>query len=562
MAQLESDSAERVIDASGDPGRGDERRRNMLAAALIGLVAVVPRLLTIGRFFNLDESLWMGRSERFSDALLHLDLAHMSATRPLTGTMPGIPTVWLGSLGRLIWSLGGVLGIVDPGQRFSQSASAYVTAQAMVGIATALLIGLFVWLVARWISLRVAIVAGAVLATEPFWVSLGSILHTDELVALFGVNGLVALSWTLGLPSGVTRPTNVRQWAIISGVLLVLAPLTKVNGLAFAVPALGMVGWAVLRDWRARDEEVGLVEATRPVLALVGWMTLAGFVVTLVTYPALFFGWAEQKTAFEGQLRTANGDRKVFFLGHYAAHPDLRFYPVTLTYHSTAWFSIAAPIGVAIALARRSTRRFAATVLAWTVVPMATMLRSGLVYARYGLVVLGPLALAAACAVHPAEASLRWWSDRANQVVSVAVGVMLVVAVVVAPWGGITFNPIASAYREPILVLPLGWGETTAKAMRVVEADAHARGLDCSMVSVSGIDDLPIPGDCVPHHAEGDQHPDYVIVQASTRQRFNWTVADLPESYDQIAVLEVQGQRIGEVWRRKDLTPSTADGAG
>lgn len=86
----------------------------------------------------------------------------------------------------------------------------------MVALATAALIGLLAWLVSKWLSVRTGLVTGAVLATEPFWVSLGSILHTDELVALFGLTGLVALAWALGLPDAAVRPRRARRWAVVA----------------------------------------------------------------------------------------------------------------------------------------------------------------------------------------------------------------------------------------------------------------------------------------------------------------------------------------------------------
>lgn len=522
----------------------------------VTVAAALPRLATVGHFFNLDETLWMGRSTRFSDALLHLDPAKMSALRPFTGTMPGIPTVWLGSFGRLIWNIGVLVGVVDPGQDYARSTSGFVAGQISIALAVSALIGFLAWLTARWLSRRVALATGIVLATEPLWVSLGSIVHTDELVALFGLTGLVALAWALGLPDGTGAAVHRRRWMIVSAILLILAALTKMNGLAFGPPAVGMVVWAVVRELRTRTSGTSAWKAVAPILAACGWMVLAATVTVVVTYPALVAAWSWQMDAFAGQIRTAGGDRHIFYLGRYAAHPPISFYPVTLAYSVTPWFFLLAPIGVLVGLARRRSRMVAVTAIAWAVVPMVSLLRSGLVYTRYGLVVLGPLTLAAASALQPNRARTTvgsWWKNGINRYVAGASAAMFVVAMFVAPWGGVTFNPIMSAYRKPILVLPIGWGEANTLALRVIQRDARARGLECDQVTVSGLSAGPLAGSCKPRIVDDRALADYVVVAASTRQRFPWRSANLPADFDMLEVVHLRGQRLVEVWRSEAI---------
>ena len=115
--------------------------------------------------------------------------------------MPGVPTMWLGSIGRLVWGIGRDVGVVEGRSTFYESRSGLTAAQLSVAVATSLLIGLVVWLVARWAaSPRAGLVAGLLLATEPFWVAHGSVIHTDELTSLFGLSGLLALGLVLGVP--------------------------------------------------------------------------------------------------------------------------------------------------------------------------------------------------------------------------------------------------------------------------------------------------------------------------------------------------------------------------
>lgn len=297
-----------------------------------------------------------------------------------------------------------------------------------------------------------------------------------------------------------------------------------------------------------------------PILRWCGWMILAGVVTIVVTYPAIVAYPSRQWDALLSQLSDATSDRRVFFLGRYAAHPSVEFYPVTLAYAVSAWFFVLAPIGVVVALIRRASRIHAVTILAWTVVPAASLLVSGLAYPRYGLVVLGPLTLAAATALHAKTPARAWWKDRINQAAAGATAAMLTMAILVAPWGGLTFNPIMSAYRKPILVQQLGWGEASAVGIGVVEQDARKLGLDCDQLSVSGLSHPPVPGGCRPRRV-GSAEADYTIVAAASRQRFAWTKRNLPAEFDLIDVVYLNGQRIVEVWRSQDLGAAAA-GAG
>lgn len=540
-----------------EPGPTDCSAR--WAAALVALAALVPRLLTIGRHYNLDEHLWMRRSGAFSDALMGAHLSDMTALEPYAGTMPGITVVWLGSLARAIWSLGGVLGIVDPGQEFAYASSAYVTAQAMVAVTTVVLIGMIVWLVARWISLRVAVATGVVLATEPIWVGLGSIFHTDELVALFGLAGLVALAWSLGIPSPHVVAPRPRRWAIAATVLLVCSALTKLSGAAFGVPAAGMILWALLRAVRNRTARTGPLAACRSLLGTLGWMAAAGAATVLVSYPALVLDTAAQWRGLRAQLDTLGGDRRVFFLGRYSARPGIEFYPITLAYHATVGFLVLAPIGVVVGLVRRTTRTHVLLILAWAVVPGVSMLTSGLVYERYALAVLGPLTLAAAMALQPrTTAAVHWWRDRVGVGITVVGAVALGMAVLAAPWGWITYNPVLSALRSPETVLTIGWGEPVGLALPVIERDAAARGLDCAEITVAGMDRPPSPTGCHPENASR-RDADYLIVPEYRRQRSS-QARRAPEGFALVESVSVRGHPVVQVWRRADSSDTPGRG--
>ena len=71
-------------------------------------------------------------------------------------------------------------------------------------------------------------------------------IHTDELTALFGLSGFVALGLVLGVPTIRARHMHRRGLAVLAGFLLVCSPLTKISGLAYAPGAVVLVAWAVI----------------------------------------------------------------------------------------------------------------------------------------------------------------------------------------------------------------------------------------------------------------------------------------------------------------------------
>src|SRR4030095_8504497 len=98
-----------------------------------------------------------------------------------------------------------------------------------------------------WASPVTAVSAGALLASEPFLVAHGSILHTDELTALFGTAAILALLLALAIP-GPAVVARRRAVAVLGGALLGGALLTKLSALAL-LPGLALVvGGALLQD--------------------------------------------------------------------------------------------------------------------------------------------------------------------------------------------------------------------------------------------------------------------------------------------------------------------------
>ena len=447
-------------------------------------MALAPRVMTVGHFMTTDEYLWLNRTGTFSDALAHGEFSKMSAGLFFPGTMPGIPTLWLGSLGRLIWSGAKHVGLADGGTPFTSSFVGFAFAQTMVAIATAVLVGVLVWLMCQWVSRRAGVVTGLVIATEPFWVAHGSVLHTDELTTLFGLAGTIAIAWVLGIPTDVTPPRRPMRWAAISGVLLVCSPLTKLSGFLFLPPVAGMLIYAWVRNILRRNDGVTIWQA--------GWTTVrlaiviggAAIVTTAVLYPSLWLAPVAQFRLLQHANDIVTTDRITYFNGHLAKWPSLWFYPVNLAYRSTPWMLIAIPVGTVVSLVRRETRARAAIMMSCAIVSSIALLVTMAHYDRYGLLVLGPASVLVGLACTPRTVSDRpiVWPKRLITLVGIGA---LSYTMVIAPWGLAYYNPILTRIEKPERVVRIGWGESSSLILPIISADAHAHGTTCRQVSVA-----------------------------------------------------------------------------
>src|SRR5215212_7655836 len=70
----------------------------LLSYIVVGLAALLPRVLDLGRWLSGDEaSFWLHRSQVFLDAIRSGDYAATAIT-----THPGVTTMWLGSAGLVL----------------------------------------------------------------------------------------------------------------------------------------------------------------------------------------------------------------------------------------------------------------------------------------------------------------------------------------------------------------------------------------------------------------------------------------------------------------------------
>src|SRR5262245_35970852 len=197
-----------------------------LACLLLAAVAALPRLAALDVPLTADEPLWFARSTAFAAALRD---GRWGATYQ-TGH-PGVTTMWIAALGvgpgRAADLRGAPLSLSSPDRR-----AAFVAARRALALVGSALVALVAFLVARVFDLQVGILAGLLLAFDPWSVALGRVLHLDGLLALLCLVAVMASLLRWWRRAG-------RGYLLLAGVAAGLAILTKSAALVLLPPMLG-----------------------------------------------------------------------------------------------------------------------------------------------------------------------------------------------------------------------------------------------------------------------------------------------------------------------------------
>ncbi|MCC6176622.1 MAG: hypothetical protein IT305_15040 [Chloroflexi bacterium] len=340
-------------------------------------LALATRFIGLGGAVTEDEDQWMSRAGNFAVALHTADWHRTFQTGH-----PGVTTMWLATL---VLGPGGTAPFSD-----SVRASGPVTAvpgflaalrdaRAPFVVLQAVLVVGSTWLVARLFGSGVALIAGLLLAVDPYWAAVGPIVGMDGLLSGFLTAGMLSLMAALlpspAPPAPSSRPAPPPAWtisrgrialALVSGACWGLAVLTKTAAL-LALPLVPIVVLAALVVRPEGSEVVdGLTgrqrwQAFGGRLSLGGWLTFGGrlscgnwrapelrrallllgiwgsamLLAIWLLWPA---AWEQPFTVllrayeFSAQLGGSPHGPGNFFLGQPVDDPGPAFYPVALAF--------------------------------------------------------------------------------------------------------------------------------------------------------------------------------------------------------------------------------------
>lgn len=299
---------------------------SLLPLALF-VIALLPRLLGLNTFLTADENLWLGRSRDFLASVVRQDWAGTLQTGH-----PGVTTMWTGSAGILYryWSRDS--SEADDLLVFIQNVShepPHISYIAPMRFSTvflmAVFVSLFYFLTARLFQdRRIGLIAGLLLALDPFHIALSRVLHHDALATMFMILALLPL---LGY---WLRDWSIR-WLIFSGVMAGLGFLSKSPAM-FLMPFCALLGciWAIRRwrqgEWRGWPD-MGRLVGSGLLWGGVAWLTF------FLLWPAM---WVIPGQTLALVFSTGTGYAVEghyfgnFFLGEVTNNPGPLFYPLNV----------------------------------------------------------------------------------------------------------------------------------------------------------------------------------------------------------------------------------------
>ena len=430
-------------------------------------LALVPRAWNLSAFMTPDERRWLERSADLLLALMRRDWAlAYSAGNPAL-----ILTKWFGLIGivvryglhRLGWRAwhDQVLAASTSLEAFLQAIKAQpdnpldVLPLARLPIAVASTLGVLViyYLSRRLWGSRVALIAGLLLALDPFFVAHSRVLHTDALTTVF--MSLAILTLMVGLEMRLPL-----RWAAISGCMGGLALLCKPTAF-FLLPflCLGSVV-EIVRGWRSEDTFKW--DRVRPWLGFLAlWGAVAGLTY-FILWPALWpdpVGTILRALIRSGEKAASGHDQ--FFLGRVADDPGSLFYPVVILYRTTP------PLLLGLALALwsqpwkgREQRRMWAWLGSFVILFVLFLSLSPKKVSRYILPTFPVLAIFAG-------GGLEWFWRQLSRRWAVSWLPMLGIVAIVQGGYSLPHYPYYTTYYNPLFggswlapqVLLIGWGE-------------------------------------------------------------------------------------------------------
>jgi 4-amino-4-deoxy-L-arabinose transferase-like glycosyltransferase len=511
------------------------------AAIALFVIALLPRVFSLGTFITWDEPMWVYRSIHFLTALLQGDLRGTF----LVGH-PGVITMISGSLGiavqRFVLGQGAAelswlraLPALEPTdvEAMRRLALFLPAAKLPLAVLHAFCVLAIFLLAKRLLDSGVAFLAALFVALDPFHIALSRVLHIDAAAANFMLLSLLALI--------IYLRKRRSPYLLISGAFCGLAALSKSYAL-FLVPFTALVLVVDGAASRSRAQDVAFHLGCWGCGAIVAFSAL---------WPSM---WVDPVGTVRGVLETAVGysasaeASSRFFLGSVEGDPDLLFYPVVLAFRTTplVWLGLLGLVGSAIAAQRRTHRAWHAVrqhdlntriMVAYVCLFVLAMAFAAKKFDRYMLPAIVALDLVAAVGLALLMRALRF--PGAGLVLGAALAIQGAFVLSYSPYYIAYYNPLAGGTRLAPSAVPLGWGEGMDLAAHYLNQKENAEELTVAAGGIPGFAAY-FSGQVNAFSERGLATSDYVILYISDMQQGSLLVEQLAEQEPE-HVLRVRG---------------------
>jgi 4-amino-4-deoxy-L-arabinose transferase-like glycosyltransferase len=442
--------------------------RRWLIVLVIGL-AVIPRVVELGVFRIVDEEHLWEWTEQFTRAVLARDWRGTAIT-----AYPGLPFFWVQfinlalEMARRSLAQGGWIGDAGVYLVFHEWSREVFLAQRrlLLGFVNAALVIWLYLLVRRLFGERIGLVAGFLLALDPFLLSESRVARVEALSAAFVGLTVITLLFYF-------RQRRWR-WLALSGILGGLAFSTKSQNLLL----IGFVGVTIAGYWLFHGRSEGWKRSLRQMIPTgLFWLLMAVLAFALI-WPAM---WVDPRAAFRliadyaSTHATDPEFQELYFLGKTVVgqDPGPLFYVVVFLWRMTPWTLIGL-VGALVWLVKGrqkdpptwSRRAEVLVLLAFVVFYLAGMSLGAHKRTRYLLPVFPVLdVLAAGGLVWLGQVvARRWLADwSARRLAGVGIGgVLLVQSLVVLPHHPYYYdfyNPLLGGGPVAVKLIRVGWGE-------------------------------------------------------------------------------------------------------
>lgn len=489
--------------------------------SVLFFVALWPRLTAVNRYVTPDELIWVFRSVQFREALLNSQWENS-----LTAGHPGVITTWLGSLGIQLqlwlrpadtavyeWITHLAWFAPDNDAMFRQLAVFLNSGRLLTAVVNSLGVVLIFQLSRALFGLLPALLAGLLLALDPFVAGLSGLLHVDGLMSTFAMIALLALGLALRHRDHVSY-RFVAGFPVLSGFFAGLAVLTKSPALLL-LPLTAVFLFLSLFQNRERPLAGRLTRAFGQGVAWLGSSLLTCWLL----FPALWAGpvavWAKMSSTSNRHIEEAL--RPTFFLGQTSFAPGPLFYPVTLSFRLSpvvlAGGLLALCLGLRAFVKRQDQTPWSRLPTwifpAWAVLFLLAISLAAKKFDRYALPVILPLILWAALG----WTTLPFTRARlAKRLVPLLLVIQALFLLWFLPYPLTAVNLLLGGPGVAQNVMDVGWGEAISQAGHWLAARPGVA--DQTAVSSMAPALAPFfPGKTVPAES-GSRQADYIITPA------------------------------------------------